>query len=145
MSGHGVHIGTPVVRRVEDVYRPGIRTVAASERMDEVAHHMQDEDIGALLVVDGDRVTGIITERDLVSATCDCPDLTACTAADYATADPATVGLDTDLHEAASQMVELGVRHLPVVEGGEVVGMVSVRDVLELTALEGAHLDVEGS
>lgn len=145
MSGHGAPIGTSMVRRVEDVYRPGIRTVGADEGMDEVARHLQDDDIGALLVVDGERVAGIITERDLVRASCDCPDLTACTAADYVTQDPATVGLETDLHQAAAQMVELGVRHLPVVEGSEVVGMVSARDVLELTAIEGARPEQEGS
>jgi CBS domain-containing protein len=132
-----MHIGTPVMRRVEDVYRQGIRTVAADEPMDGVARHMQDDDIGALLVVDGDRVAGIITERDLVRATCDCPDLTTCVAGDYLTAEPATVTLDTGLHEAAARMVELEVRHLPVVDGGEVIGMISARDVLELTATEG--------
>jgi CBS domain-containing protein len=136
MQAHGTHIGTPVVRRVEDVYRQGIRTIAADAPMDEVARHMQDDDIGALLVVEGDRITGIITERDLVRATCDCPDLRTCIAADYVTSDPATVGLDTDLHHVAAQMVEFQVRHLPVVEGGEVVGMISARDVLELAAIE---------
>ena len=138
MLGHGGHPGAPHVRRVEDVYRQGIRTIEADAPMAEVARHLRDEDIGALLVVDGTRVAGIITERDLVRAACDEPDLSIDTAADYVSEDPATVTLDTDLHEVAAQMVELGVRHLPVVDGGEVIGMVSARDVLELTAAEGA-------
>jgi CBS domain-containing protein len=54
------------------------------------------------------------------------------TAGEYMTLEPATVGLETPLGEVARTMLALGVRHLPVVVAGEVLGMVSARDLLEL-------------
>jgi CBS domain-containing protein len=53
---------------------------------------------------------------------------------DYMTMEPRTVTPETDVGEAAAIMVDLGVRHLPVMEAGRLVGMMSARDLLSLEA-----------
>jgi CBS domain-containing protein len=73
-----------------------------------------------------------ITQRDIVRAVADRRDLADCTAGEYMTSKPATVDLETPLAAVARSMLDHGVRHLPVVVGGEVMGMVSARDLLEL-------------
>jgi len=131
----------PGPRRVEDVYRPCAVTIATDQRLQEAAVRMAEEDIGALVVVDGGRVLGILSERDLVRAAADRAGFAWTCAAEYVTPEPATTTLDADLHQVAAVMRKLQIRHLPVVDGGEVVGMVSARDVLELEAGTAAGVD----
>lgn len=108
------------------VVLPGQNLSTAAMRM--VAHS-----IGALVVVRASRPIGIITERDITAAVADDADPVLTTVARYMTADPATVGADDDTQVAAERMLQLRVRHLPVVdEIGAVVGMVSARDLLIL-------------
>ena len=84
-----------------------------------------------MVILDGYRLAGIITERDLVRAVADRRDLADGTAGEYMTCEPATVGLETPLTEVARRMLAYGVRHLPVV-AGDVLGMVSARDLLQV-------------
>jgi CBS domain-containing protein len=93
---------------------------------------LREKDVSALVVLDGYRLAGIITERDIIRAVADRRDLAEGTAGDYMTLEPATVALETPLAEAARTMLAFGIRHLPVVVAGEVLGMVSARDLLEL-------------
>ena len=73
------------------------------------------KDVSALVILDGYRLAGIITERDIVRAVADRRNLADGTAGEYMTMEPATVGLETPLAEVARTMLALGVRHLPVV------------------------------
>jgi CBS domain-containing protein len=127
-----LHMTWTVTGTVDDLYRPGAITAAADDSLEQIATRLQDKDISALVIVDGYRLAGIITERDVVRAVADRRDLADVTAGDYMTSEPATVDLDTPLAEVARTMLALGVRHLPVVVGGEVLGMVSARDLLEV-------------
>ena len=68
-----------------------------------------------MVILDGYRLVGIITERDLVRAVADRRDLADGNAGEYMTSAPATVELDTSLADVARTMLALGVRHLPVV------------------------------
>jgi CBS domain-containing protein len=77
-------------------------------------------------------LAGIITERDIVRAVAERRDLSEGTAGEYMTWEPATVALETPLSDVARRMLALGVHHLPVMVAGEVLGMVSARDLLEL-------------
>ena len=126
-----LHMTWTVTGTVDDLYRPGAITAAADDSLDQIADRLQDKDVDALVVMDGYRLAGIITERDLVRAVADRRDLADGTAGEYMTMEPATVGLETPLAEVAHD-AGLGVRHLPVVVAGEVLGMVSARDLLEL-------------
>jgi CBS domain-containing protein len=117
---------------VDDLYRPGAITATADDSLEQVAARLQGKDISALVILDGDRLVGIITERDIVRAVADRRDLADGIAGEYMTLAPATVGLETPLAEVARTMLAYGVRHLPVVVAGDVLGMVSARDLLEL-------------
>jgi CBS domain-containing protein len=117
---------------VDDLYRPGAITAAADDPLEQIAARLGEKDISALVILDGYRLAGIITERDLVRAVADRRDLAEATADEYMTMEPATVALDTPLAEAARTMLAYGIRHLPVVVAGDVLGMVSARDLLEL-------------
>ena len=121
--------------RVEDVYQSRVVTIAAAARLEEVAYRMRGQDVSALVVTDAGRALGILTERDLVRALADRADLASTRAAVYLTPSPTTTTPDADLHEVAATMLARQVRHLPVVDGGEVIGMVSARDLLEAEAL----------
>jgi CBS domain-containing protein len=84
---------------------------------------------GSLLVVDDDRLTGIITERDVLRAVALGVDLGAATVNEAMTVEVFTVPPDMSLREAAREMAARWIRHLPVVEEGRLLGVVSMRDV----------------
>jgi CBS domain-containing protein len=93
------------------------------------ATRMRRYEVSALPVYRRHRLVGIVTERDVVTAVADGADLAATTVADYMTDRPVTVGHDEDLEVAARRMTELGVRHLPVVDRGRLIGVLSMRDL----------------
>lgn len=98
----------------------------------EAARRMKEENIGALLVLDSSRLIGIFTERDalfrVLAAGLD-PNTTRL--ADVMTAQPQTIGPDEPFLHALRIMYESKFRHLPVVEFGRPLGVVSVRDALD--------------
>ena len=122
--------------RVRDLYRRDVIRAAAEESLAEAAARMSFEEIGALAVFEGSALVGIITERDVVRAVGDGIDPSSVSVRDYMTPEPVTVTPDASAAEAAATMILLGARHLPVTEGGEVVGMISVRDLLVEEAQE---------
>jgi CBS domain-containing protein len=97
----------------------------------EAARRMQDGNVGALMLLDGDRLTGIFTERDalfrVIAAGLD-PRATRLDA--VMTRDPITISPDKSFGYALHLMHENGFRHVPVVESGRPVGMISARDAL---------------
>lgn len=94
------------------------------------AKMMRDKKIAAVLVMEGERLVGIITERDMTSRVVAAglnPETATC--AEIMTANPDTLSPDDTAAEALGMMRERNYRHLPVVKAERVVGMVSVRDL----------------
>ena len=106
-------------------------TVGAEDALTEVAQRMVDRDVGAVVVMDGTRLAGILTERDVLRAVAaGMQDDTA--VKDWMTRDPETMEPDEPTLHAAVLMIHGGFRHLPLVEGEEVVGMLSIRDLMRI-------------
>ncbi|MCG5239105.1 CBS domain-containing protein [Azospirillum doebereinerae] len=110
-----------------------IHTVPVSATVRTAAHMMKEYRIGALMVVEGQRLLGIFTERDalfrVLAAGLD-PDRTV--VGDVMTGDPTTVSPDRPILHALHLMHDGGFRHMPVTERGVPVGMVSIRDAMGL-------------
>jgi CBS domain-containing protein len=97
----------------------------------EVAQRMVDRNVGAVLVLDDGRLTGILTERDVLRAVArGLRDDTR--VADCMTAHPETIGPDDTTDHAVVLMLHGGFRHLPVVQGDNLVGVISIRDLVSL-------------
>ncbi|HEY8482671.1 MAG TPA: CBS domain-containing protein [Spirillospora sp.] len=95
-----------------------------------VARAMRDEDIGAVLVADGDDLLGLVTDRDLVvRGLAAGGDPSQIRIGAIASTAPATIGPDDSLDKAAQIMRERAVRRLPVLEDGRPVGIVSLGDL----------------
>jgi CBS domain-containing protein len=110
-----------------------IAAVAPGERLPGIVKTLADRKIGAVLVRDSaDQLLGIVSERDVVSALAR-DGLTALdmTAAQLMTRSLQTVEPSTTLAEAMARMTEWRVRHLPVLQDGELVGLVSIGDVVK--------------
>jgi CBS domain-containing protein len=97
----------------------------------EVAQRMVDKDVGAALVTDAGRLVGILTERDVLRAVARGQAGDA-TVADWMTRNPETLDPDDTTQHAAVLMIHGGFRHLPVTEGDDVVGMLSIRDLMRI-------------
>ena len=106
-------------------------TVERDARVTEVAQRMVERDVGAVLVLEGQRLVGILTERDVLRAVARGLDDSS-TVADWMTRDPDTLEADESTRHAATLMIHGGFRHLPVMEGDEVVGMLSIRDLMRI-------------
>lgn len=91
---------------------------------------MHERGHGSLGVVDGMKLLGLITERDLVRAMANGADLDQMTVSSFMSRDPDIFSPEFDVWEAAEWLAESGYRHLPVVEDGALLGIVSVRDLL---------------
>ena len=103
----------------------------------EVAQRMVDRNVGAVLVQDDGRLTGILTERDVLRAVArGLRDDTR--VADCMTAHPETIGPDDTTEHAAVLMLHGGFRHLPITEGDEVIGILSIRDLMRVVIEDSA-------
>jgi CBS domain-containing protein len=87
--------------------------------------------VGAALVMEGESLVGILTERDVLRAVGQ-GRVEGSTVADWMTRDPETIEPSESTDMAATLMIHGGFRHLPVVEGGRVVGIVSIRDLMRV-------------
>lgn len=124
--------------KVRALYRREIVEAGADESLYDAMSRMQFEEIGSVAVIEHERLVGILTERDLTRAFADGVDPATTPVGAYMTEDPVTVTPETDAAAAAATMLELGLRHLPVMEGGRMAGMVSARDLLSLEAWNAA-------
>ena len=112
-------------------------TVETGLPLAEVAAQMVAREVGAVLVLDGSALAGILTERDVLRAVARGIREDA-VVSDWMTADPDTIEPDETTDHAATLMMHGGFRHLPVVERGEVVGIVSIRDLMRLVLADSA-------
>jgi CBS domain-containing protein len=95
-----------------------------------VAEQMIAAKVGSALVCDGPTLRGIITERDILRVVADGRDPASVRAGECMTPDPVCAGPDWDIEDAARLMLQRGIRHLPVTQEGNVVGVVSIRDLV---------------
>ena len=105
-------------------------TVAPDEQLTEAARRMAERRVGAILVTADEELVGILTERDILKAVGDRS--IDRSVGECMTADPVTVDTGASNGEAAMMMIHGGFRHVPVVEGGRLMGIVSIRDLLRL-------------
>jgi CBS domain-containing protein len=116
--------------KVSDLQHQQLFTAQADESLDVAADRMNWHQVGALPVLDGQHLAGLITERDLTAALAEGADPATTPVSDYMTPAPTVLQPDSELADAAHLMLELGIRHLPVVRAGRLVGVLSMRDVL---------------
>ncbi|HVM56921.1 MAG TPA: CBS domain-containing protein [Gaiellaceae bacterium] len=116
---------------VGEIMSTGLVTVDASLPLTEAAKVMNERSVGAVLVLAGDRVGGILTERDVLRAVA-LGEVEDADVAAYMTPGPETVEPSDSTSLAASVMIHGGFRHLPVVAAGKPVGIVSIRDLMRV-------------
>ena len=115
--------------QVRDVMTQASVTESRHDSLRSAAERMWRQQTGSLLVTEDARLIGIITERDLLRAVALGADPDTASIDETMTADVFTVGPDMQLQDAARQMAARWIRHLPVVEAGQLLGVVSMRDV----------------
>ena len=114
---------------VGDIMTSALFSIEPGTTVAEAATVMGERRIGSALVMEDDRLLGIFTERDIVRALGQHFDAAGHAVSEWMTQDPLTVPPDTSVEEALRTMFDHGFRHLPVVDGDRVVGIVSMRDL----------------
>jgi CBS domain-containing protein len=116
--------------KVRDVASSAVVAVGPAQSLRDATQLMAKHRVGSAVVQDAEQLVGILTERDVLIAVASGTEPDAVTVGDIMTADVVTVGPDWDLVEAAREMARRRIRHLVVYEGGQLLGVLSVRDVL---------------
>jgi CBS domain-containing protein len=115
---------------IREVMSTDLVSVPPTATVAEAATMMSTHQVGAALVLVEDRLLGIFTERDILRALGSDFDAAGHRVEDWMTRDPFTVPPDADVAEALAAMLSRGFRHVPILEEGAVVGIVSMRDVM---------------
>ncbi|MFH1105401.1 MAG: CBS domain-containing protein [Actinomycetota bacterium] len=109
----------------------GVATVIGPEAtLGDAAEALVHDGVGSLGVIRDRTLVGIITERDLVRAMAEGADPDTAVVTDWMADAPDTFSPDVDVDEAARWLLEVGYRHMPVMADGELLGIVSIRDIL---------------
>jgi CBS domain-containing protein len=132
--------------QVRDGMSTMVLTVGPQHTLREAARLMSERKVGAAVVIDPDSPgIGIITERDLMESLGTCQDPDTEPVGNHLTSSLVFAAPDWSLEEAAVAMVRGGFRHLVVTEGGDISGILSVRDVVRCWTDDGAICDVPES
>jgi CBS domain-containing protein len=128
--------------QVGEIMHTEVKTANAEDTFADVAKVMRLHGISSVVVLDGKKLSGIVTERDIVNLVAAGGDPHNVTVALGMTRrDLETVSPKTDIAEAAEHMADRNIRHLPVLDKGKVVGIISIRDLTRWAAeeLSGGH------
>jgi CBS domain-containing protein len=128
---------------VRDGMSQVVLTVGPGHTLRQAAEQMARRNVGAAVVMDPDgEGPGILTERDLMRSVADGQDPSSELVGDHLTSNSVSASPDWSLEEAAVAMIRGSFRHLLVVEAGETVGVVSMRDIVRCWTDDGAICDV---
>src|SRR5436305_2328489 len=123
--------------QVSDAMSTEVLAIGPTHTLREAATRMSARKVGAAVVIDGDQnQPGILTERDILDALAQGQDVDGERVQDHLTSDIVVAAPDWPLEKAAAAMVGGGVRHLVVCRGSEIVGMLSVRDIVRVSVSE---------
>ena len=123
------HVGTMTVTVLRDLMNTRVAATTPDTSVAAAAAGMAAANVGSSVVMQGPFLAGILTERDILRAAASGEDLSASAVSEWMTRDPQSASPDTSIEEAAQIMLLNGFRHLPVVDGRQVCGVVSLRDL----------------
>jgi citrate synthase len=126
-------------RTVADIMSRPVVTAAPTETIAETAARMGAKRVGSVVVVEGTKPIGIFTERDLVRVAAAGANTHDDTVSDWMTPSPDSVAPDEEVSHAFAALAEHGYRHIPVVDGDELAGIVSMRDLMRIAAIQPAE------
>ncbi len=115
---------------IADVMTFRVVRVSPDDAVKVAIARMLEEEIGSVAVCEGERLVGIFTERDVLRLAGEGPGFAEVKVADVMTRAPVTISPDDDVLAAAQLMGERRIRHLPVVQGENLLGMVGIREVM---------------
>lgn len=116
---------------VDEIMSRSLLTVDPATALSDAARQMDERSVGAVLVFSDGRLVGILTERDVLRAVA-AGKTESGKVGDWMTRDPETIEPSERAGQAAVIMIHGGFRHLPVLDGGEAVGIVSIRDLVRV-------------
>lgn len=114
---------------LRDLMNTRVATTTPGTPVSQAAAAMVEANVGSAVVMQGRFLAGILTERDVLRAAASGQDLSASVVSAWMTPDPHSASPDTSAEDAAQIMLLHGFRHLPIVEGRAVCGVVSLRDL----------------
>ena len=114
---------------LRDLMTTRVATTTPDTPVATAAARMVDANVGSAVVMQGAFLAGILTERDILKAAASGTDLSVAKVSEWMTPDPQSASPDMSAEEAAQIMLLNGFRHLPVVKGRTVCGVVSLRDL----------------
>jgi CBS domain-containing protein len=115
--------------KLRDLMHTGVVTATPDTALSEAAASMVRARVGSAVILQGSFLAGILTERDVLRAAASGEDLSASPVSAWMSPDPQAASLDMSAEEAAQIMLLNGFRHLPVLDGRTVCGVVSIRDL----------------
>jgi CBS domain-containing protein len=113
-----------------EICNPTFITVAPEDTLGEVAERMSAQNVGAVVVKDFGRLIGVLTERDMLRAMAARVHTSDARVRQWMTENPITAGPETTFEDAQKIMLDKGFRHLPVVDGETILGIVSLRRIM---------------
>ena len=125
--------------QVRNLMKQPVVSVGADQSVRQAARRMQEHVIGSVVVTDGDRLAGILTERDVLHAVAEDRDLDQTSAGELMTRELVTAGPNWDVVVAASVMTSNRIRHLVVQDREQLLGVLSLRDVLSVYLPDQVH------
>src|SRR3712207_3652569 len=123
------------VRTVGDIMTREVLTIPPSATIDEAAVQMNERRVGSIMVVEGERPVGILTERDLLRFAAAGATASESPVGDWMTREPNTTTPDEEVTDAFRNLVGQPYRHLPVVADGKLVGVISVHDLIKIAQM----------
>jgi CBS domain-containing protein len=130
-------LGITLHNPVSHLMAPAVATISPTATLREAATALAADMVGLLVVVDARGVRGVLSERDIVLAITDDHDLTEARVRDHASTDLVQVDEDAPIIDAAALMAAAELRHLAVTRNDEVVGVISVRDIVDVLVAQG--------
>ena len=123
-------------RTVGEIMSRPVITAVPTQTVQQAARLMHRAGVGSVVVVEGERPIGILTERDLVRYAASSAGSTFGLVSDWMAPDPQTVSPDHRVDSALNLLAERGFRHMPVMDDGRLVGVVSMRDLMKIAEIQ---------